>query len=253
MLEKSLFKKKQVIPYITFGYPSLKETSDLIKFFINSGIEILELGIPFSDPVADGPTIQFSSQVALKNGTNIEKILELIDKNSFAKSINIVFMTYLNPVVIYGIEKFFAEISLSGIKGIIFPDLIPEEKNIIFPLTKKYKIDTIFLLSPVTEKIRREKIYNVSTGFVYLVTTLGTTGARKTLPKEFYNFVKTVRKETIKPLCAGFGISKKEQVVPIIDYIDGVIIGSAIIEIIKNSGVKDRYKKLTNFISQFKF
>ncbi|MFQ3676276.1 MAG: tryptophan synthase subunit alpha [Endomicrobiia bacterium] len=253
MLEKNLFKTKQVIPYITAGYPALKDTEDVIKFFIDSGIKVLELGIPFSDPVADGPTIQNSSNIALKNGVNIEKIFNLIEKNSFAKSINIIFMTYLNPVIIFGIKKFFKQMALHNIKGIIFPDLIPEEKGIFYPLNKKYKIDTIFLLSSVTEKRRRELIYKSATGFIYLVTITGTTGARKSLPTEFYNFTKTIRQETTKPLCIGFGISCREQVLPIIDYVDGIIIGSAIVEIIGNYNGKERYKKLENFLKQFKF
>ncbi len=258
MLDQNLFKKKQLLPYITAGFPTLKDTVELIKFFIDYGIEILEVGVPFSDPTADGPTIQYASNVALSNKTNLDKIFELVDKNNFSKKINIVLMTYLSPVIVYGKEKFFGQMAFLKIRGIICPDLIPEEKNIFntfnnISLKDKYKIDIIYLISPTTTFKRRKLIYNNSSGFVYMVTTTGTTGAKKSFSKEFYNFVKIVRRETEKPICAGFGISNFEQVKPIIEYVDGIIIGSAIIDLIKNYSGSERYKKIKNFFSQFKF
>ncbi len=243
--------KKQLIPFITCGFPLKKETVEIIKLFLDSGIKIIELGVPFSDPVADGPTIQYSSYIALQNRVNLGVVFDIIEETLKYQQYAAVVMTYLNPVVIYGIEKFFYTISQLGVSGIIFPDIIPEEKDIFFSYSQKYSVDTIFLLTALTQKFRRKLVYKYSTGFVYLVTLTGTTGAREVLPKYFYNFVKTVRKETDKPLCAGFGIAKPQHVLPVIDYIDGFIIGSAFIDIIRNYSGSQRYKQLKKFISQF--
>ncbi|MDW8055086.1 MAG: tryptophan synthase subunit alpha [Elusimicrobiota bacterium] len=241
-------KGKQFIPYITCGFPDRKKCVDIIKIFLEEGVEIIEIGIPFSDPVADGPTIQYSSQVALNNKVGIEEVFDTILATLKYKPYLPVIMTYLNPVIVYGIEKFLREAEKIGVKGVIFADAIIEEKDVFYPLTKKYGIDTIFLLSPTTQKERREQIYKYSQGFVYIITLAGTTGARYKLPANFYNFVKQVRKETAKPLCAGFGISRIKQILPVIEHIDGFIVGSAIIEKIR----KDKsLKELKNFVKKF--
>lgn len=240
--------KKQFIPFITCGFPNKKDTIKIIKLFLDEGIEIIEIGIPFSDPVADGPTIQYSSFVALQNGVNIDDVFDVVYETLKYKKYFPVLMTYLNPVVIYGIEKFFNKAKEVGVKGIIFADSIVETKEEFYSLTNKYGICNIFLLSPTTSFERRKLIYEHTTGFIYLLTLAGTTGARKKLPTEFYNFIKQIRKETEKPLCAGFGISKPQQVLPILKYIDGFIVGSAIIEKIKEDNT---YKNLRNFIKNF--
>jgi tryptophan synthase alpha chain len=247
----NVFKKKQFIPYITCGYPTKKDTIDIVKLFLDKGVEIIELGIPFSDPVADGPTIQYSSYIALKNGTNIDDVFDVVKETIKYKFYYPVLMTYLNPPIIYGIEKFFKKARDCGVKGIIFADCIAEE-DYVFSMSRKYNIDTILLLAPTTSYERRKIIYEKTTGFVYVVTLTGTTGERTNLPEYFYKFVKKIRKETKKPLCAGFGISKVEQVLPILDYVNGFIVGSKIINIIREQkDIRQAYKKLEEFVDEF--
>lgn len=246
-LQESFKNKKQFIPFVTCGFPKKSTTIDVIKLFLDKGVEIIEVGIPFSDPVADGPTIQYSSFVALQNEIDIEDSFEIIDKTLGYKKYLPVIMTYLNPVIIYGIEKFFRNAKKVGIKGLIFADAIVEEKDAFYNIADKNQLDCIFLLSPTTNLERRKKIYRYSKGFIYIVTVTGTTGVRKMLPEDFYKFIKKTRKETKKPLCAGFGISNPNQVLPILDYIDGFIVGSAIVEKLKQ---KD-FKGLLNLVEDF--
>jgi len=246
-LQEAFEKNKQFIPYITCGFPKKDDTVDFVKLFLDNGIEIIELGIPFSDPVADGPTIQYSSFIALKNNTTVDDVFEIVDKTLRYKRYFPVLMTYLNPVIIYGMEKFFKNAKEVGVSGIIFADTIVESKDEFYSLTNKYGICSIFLLSPTTEEHRRKLIYKYSLGFVYVLTLTGTTGARDKLPFDFYSFIKKVRNETEKPICVGFGVSKPKQVIPILNYIDGFIVGSAIIEKIK---AKD-YEGLKDLIKDF--
>lgn len=248
MILQDIFKKqKQFIPFVTCGFPTKSSTLDIIKLFLDEGVEIVEIGIPFSDPVADGPTIQYSSFIALQKKINIDDVFEVVDKTLRYKKYFPVLMTYLNPVIIYGIEKFFKKASQIGISGVIFADSIVEHRDIFYSLTKNFEISSIFLLSTTTSLERRKLIYKYTTGFIYLITLTGTTGARKSLPNYFYEFVQKVRKETQKPLCAGFGISSPRQVIPILNYVDGVIVGSAIVEKIKEGNLKS----LKNFIKEF--
>lgn len=249
MLLQNVFKKqKQFIPFVTCGFPDKKSTLDVIKLFLDEGVEVIEIGIPFSDPVADGPTIQYSSFVALQNGISIDDVFEVVDSTLKYKKYFPVLMTYLNPVVIYGIERFFKKASDIGVSGVIFADSIVENKDIFYSLTKKFGISSIFLLSPTTSLERRKLIYKYTTGFIYLVTLTGTTGARKSLPTYFYDFIKSVRKETDKPICAGFGISKPQQILPIKELVEGVIVGSAIIEKLKRENF---FKDLKKFVRGF--
>lgn len=244
-----LFKnKKQFIPFITYGYPTKRVTTEIIKLFLDEEIKIIEIGLPFSDPVADGPTIQYSSFVALKNGVNIDDLFETIELTLNYKKYYPIIMTYLNPVVIYGIEKFVKLAKSVGVEGVIFADSVVEEKELFYPIMKKYNLRCIFLLAPTTSSDRRKLIYKYSSGFVYVITLKGTTGAREKLPTEFYKFIKRIRTETLLPLCAGFGISNPKQILPIINYIDGFVIGSAIIEKIKED---KSYKSLKKFIKKF--
>ncbi|MCX7715872.1 MAG: tryptophan synthase subunit alpha [Endomicrobia bacterium] len=249
-MQEFFTEKKQFIPFITCGFPSKKGTVEVIEIFLEESIEIIEIGIPFSDPIADGPTIQYSSFIGLKNNISIDDVFETIEKTLEYKKYIPVIMTYLNPVIIYGVEKFVKNATKAGVKGVIFADCIPEEKDIFYQLTSNYGIYNIFLLSPTTNKQRRKLIYQYSTGFIYLLTLTGTTGVRDKLPLYFYEFIKKVRKETKKPLCAGFGISDPKQVSPVIDFLDGIIVGSAIIKILLQPS-SAKYNELKKFIKSF--
>ncbi|MCS7231861.1 MAG: tryptophan synthase subunit alpha [Elusimicrobiota bacterium] len=246
-MQELFINKKQFIPFVTCGFPNKKKTVEVIKLFLEESVEIIEIGVPFSDPVADGPTIQYSSYVALKNKIGIEEVFETISTTMKYKPYCPVIMTYLNPVIVYGIENFFKDAYQVGVKGVIFADSIVENVDMYYSLTTKYGICNILLLSPTTKLERRKLIYRYTTGFIYLVTLTGTTGAREKLPDYFYSFVKQIRKETKQPLCVGFGISKLDQVLGILKYIDGVIVGSFIVDLIR----KGNFEDLKNFIKKF--
>ncbi|ACI21893.1 MULTISPECIES: tryptophan synthase subunit alpha [Thermodesulfovibrio] len=222
--------KKAFIPYIMAGDPNLEETAKRLKILEQAGADLIELGVPFSDPLADGPTIQKAAERALNSGTTLRKILNFLE--DFKKSINtpIILMTYLNPVFCYGIERFFHDAKGVNVGGVIFPDLTVEESKYYRTFAKKYGIDTIFLVAPTSTPERVKKIVKASTGFVYYVSITGITGTTLSLDKSFndhINFVKSFG----KPVCVGFGVSKPEEAKYISRIADGVIVGSAIVKI----------------------
>lgn len=221
--------KKAFIPYIMAGDPDLQETAKRLKLLSNVGADLIELGVPFTDPLADGPTIQRAAERALKSGITLRKILDFL--NEFKNSIHtpIILMTYLNPVFCYGIEKFFQNAKDAKVAGVIFPDLTVEESSEYRALAKKYGIDIIFLVAPTSTPERVKKIVNASTGFVYYVSITGITGTELRLDKKFrehINFVKSFG----KPVCIGFGVSKPEEAKYVAQFADGVIVGSAIVK-----------------------
>jgi len=218
-----------------------------------SGVDLIELGIPFSDPLADGPTIQRASQRALSNGVNTGAILKMV--RSVRKKINLplVFMTYYNLVAHYGLGKFVKDSKASGVDGIIIPDLPPEEGQELSKVSKKEDFSVIFLAAPTSTKDRLKVISDKSTGFIYYVSLTGVTGARKKLPKDVISHVKSLKRITKKPICVGFGISEPKQAKRIANVADGVIVGSALIKIIeKNLKNKVLYKKVSNFAKSLK-
>jgi tryptophan synthase alpha chain len=249
---RSVFSRhgKQVIPFVTAGFPSVRATTDAVRALVDEGVRLVEIGIPFSDPVADGPTIQHTSYEALRRGMTPARALELADSLRDT-GVTIIVMTYLNPVVAYGTEHFLCEAAHAGVGGIIVSDVIPEESAALRALTSSYGIDTIFLVSPVTERRRRLAVYRASSGFVYLVTVTGTTGARTALPPEFVRFARTVRRETRQPVCAGFGISRLEHVRGALHHLDGFIIGSALADIMRTEVGTARLQRLRTFIRPF--
>ena len=242
-------KKKALITYITAGYPDLEATKKLILKLTESGADLIELGIPFSDPLADGTTIQRASQRSLLKGTNITSILRMARSVRHAVETPFVFMTYYNPILHYGIKKFIKDSKASGADGVIVPDLPPEEAKELIEISKKEDFSVIFLAAPTSTKNRLKIISAKSTGFIYYVTLTGVTGARKELPADIVQHVKSLKKITKKPVCVGFGISSPDQAKKASKMADGIIVGSAIIKIIeKNIGKKDLYKKVTAFV-----
>jgi tryptophan synthase alpha chain len=227
--------KKAFIAFITAGYPNLNTTARLIKEFDRVGVDIVELGVPFSDPMADGPVIQEASQKALENKVNLRKILNLVKKVRKFSDLPICLMTYYNPIFCFGEEKFARRASILGVDGIIIPDLPPEEGRSFIRLANKYKLVVICFISPTTSTQRIKYISSISKGFIYYVSLTGVTGPRQALPGDLMQHLKTIKKITPKPVCVGFGVSAPEQVRSIYKIADGVIVGSAIIKKIKEN------------------
>lgn len=245
--------KKAFIAFITAGYPNLSATEKLIREFDKIGIDIIELGVPFSDPMADGPVIQESSFEALKKGVHLTDILNLVKRVRKGVSIPICLMTYYNPVFCYGEKKFVEAALRSGVDGIIVPDLPPEEGRQLINLANKKGLDVIFFIAPTTSRERMKYIAKMSRGFIYYVSLTGVTGARKTLASDLIRNLKAAKSITTKPLCVGFGVSSRQQIRQIQRFCDGVIVGSAIIKNIRdNLGRPDMVKRAGNFVRTLK-
>lgn len=236
---------KALIPYITVGYPDIEATSKVVPLLAKNGCDIVELGIPFSDPIADGATIQNSSFHALMNGITVSSCFELVRQLRKSVDIPLVFMTYYNPVYHYGLEAFCDECERCGIDGMIVPDLPPEEGADLEAMLAQRNADLIYLLAPTSTKERINHVTEHSSGFIYLVSLVGVTGARKQLNKNLDAFVNRVRKKTDRPLCVGFGISTPAQARESVHVADGVIIGSRIIQLMEEDPT---LKKVEDFI-----
>lgn len=225
-------REKAFIAYITAGDPDLAATGKLVLELERSGADIIELGIPFSDPIADGPVIQAASCRALSKKANLVKIFALAEKLRKCTEIPLVFMTYYNPVLKYGLGKFFASCKKAGVDGVIVPDLPVEESGELARLGRKIGIRTIFLAAPTSTKGRMREIVRRSSGFVYYVSSTGVTGTRKSLPADMVKNVRLIRSMTAKPVAVGFGVSDASQAAAVSRIADGVIVGSAIVKII---------------------
>ena len=226
--------KKVLIAYITVGYPDVLTTIEVAHLLAENGADIIELGIPFSDPLADGMTIQHASYRALQNGVTMNTCLSVITELRQHLETPLVFMSYLNPIYKYGIANFCKDCARVGIDGLIIPDLPPEEGETFERLSRQHGIDLIYLLAPTSTSERIKLVTQHSQGFVYLVSEAGVTGTRNKLPLDLGNFVKRVRKTTSKPLCVGFGISTPEQAGIVSKIADGVIIGSKILKTVES-------------------
>lgn len=228
-------KRKAFIPFLTAGDPNLKATIDLVLAFEKSGADIVEIGVPFSDPLADGPTIQASSFRSLQKGTTLPKVFNLVKQIRQKSQIPIAFMMSYNPIFHYGEEKFVKEAVHCGVDGVIVPDLPPEEAGNLIKISRKQNFATVFFISPTTTKERMKLVAKASTGFIYYVSVAGVTGARTQMSQSYAKQIKLAKQITHKPICVGFGISKPEQVKEISKISDGIIVGSAIVsEIFKN-------------------
>lgn len=219
-------KKKAFIPYIMAGDPTLDDTAKRLELLSASGADLIELGVPFTDPLADGPTIQRAAERALSSGTTLRKILKFL--NEIRIDTPIILMTYLNPVFRYGIENFFRDAKQAKVAGVIFPDLTVEESEIYRAFAKRYGIDIIFLVAPTSTPQRIKKIVKASTGFVYYVSITGITGSQLRLDATFRQHIDFV-KSFGKPVCIGFGVSSPEDASYVAQFADGVIVGSSIV------------------------
>ncbi|GAB6886876.1 tryptophan synthase subunit alpha [Desulfothermus okinawensis JCM 13304] len=235
--------KKTIMPFLPAGYPNKKKFWDYIKEMDECGADIIEIGVPFSDPVADGPVVEKASNIALENGVNLEWILEGLNKNKKDLSCEVVLMGYCNPFFKYGFEKLAKGLKESGASGIIIADLPLEESIPIKPIFDSHNISLIYLVGLNTYSIRLEKYSKLTSGFVYFVSVLGTTGARDRLPEELKQKLKSAREIFDLPLAIGFGIKSPSQLIEINPYIDGIVFGSSIIEHITNGkDIKEFFK-----------
>jgi len=242
-------KHKALIPYVTVGYPSLQATLKAVPLLAKLGCDIVELGIPFSDPMADGATIQKSSYYALQNGVTPQLCLEVAKQLRQETDIPLVFMTYLNPVFSYGFQEFCAACASSGVSGLIIPDLPPEEGSELETIMQRLGLDLIYLLAPTSTEERLRLVATKSRGFIYLVSVTGVTGARDSLPENLEAFVNRVRRVATQPLCVGFGISTAEQAKRVACMADGVIVGS---QIIRYMEADDESKALKDFVKRLR-
>jgi len=234
---------KAFVAYVTVGYPSMWATLQAVPLLAECGCDIIELGIPFSDPLADGTTIQKASFDALQNGVTPKTCLEVAQKLRLKTDVPLVFMSYYNPIFHYGVEEFCAECEQVDVDGLIIPDLPPEEGTELSDATHKHGLDLIYLLAPTSTDERIKLIAEKSSGFIYLVSVTGVTGARASLPQELSSFVAQVKQTTDKPLCVGFGISTPEQAKQVAEISDGVIIGSRIIQLLESGLSLDSLRK----------
>lgn len=225
--------KKAFIGFITGGDPSLEKTEEFILEMVRAGTDLVEIGIPFSDPIAEGPVIQAASQRALAAGTTTDKLFALVESVRKKTDVPIVFMTYLNPVFVYGYERFCQRCEDVGVDGIIVPDLPFEEKGELAPIARRHGVAVISLIAPTSEE-RIAKIAAQGEGFLYVVSSMGVTGVRSEIRTDLASILAAVRKSSSVPAAVGFGINTPEQVQKIWGQTDGVIVGSALVKIIES-------------------
>ncbi len=220
-----------LMPYFTLGYPDPDRSEAVLRAIAASGADLIELGVPFSDPPADGPTIQHSTQVALEHGMTVARCLEMTARlRSFGVTQPLLLMGYVNPVLAYGIERYVRDAAASGADGLIVPDLPPEEAGELKDAAARHGLAMIFLVAPTSTPERLAIVAANSTGFLYLVSVAGVTGARQGLPVDLGAFVARCRAATRLPIAVGFGIAGPEQARAVAKLADGVIVGSALID-----------------------
>ena len=226
---------KAFIPFLTAGDPNLEKTEEFILEMERSGADLIEIGIPFSDPIAEGIVIQEADIRALASGTTTDKIFDMVAKVRPQVRIPLVFMTYLNPVFHYGYDRFFRRCQEAGIDGIIIPDLPFEEKGELDGIAAAHGVDLISMIAPTSEE-RIQKIAAEAKGFLYVVSSMGVTGVRSEITTNLGAILENIRKATDVPACVGFGINTPEQAAEIASIADGVIVGSAIVRLAEQYG-----------------
>ncbi len=247
-------KRAAFIPYITAGDPNLETTAALLPALDRGGADLIELGIPFSDPIADGPANQRAATRALDAGTKLSGIFEVISRCRAEVEAPILLFTYFNPIHARGVERFAEQAAASGVDGVLCLDLPPEEaRESYLPALRNHGLDTVFLLAPTSTKPRIKAVAEVSSGFIYYVSRTGVTGSHEPLPKELAKEVKALRRRVKLPVAVGFGISSPEQVAAVAKVADAVVVGSALVRLVEDGGMsedlpqtlEDRVRELT--------
>jgi tryptophan synthase alpha chain len=234
---------KALVTYVTVGYPSVEATLKVVPLLAGAGADIIELGVPFSDPLADGVTIQRASFHALQNGVTLETCLDVAAKLRHRVQTPLVFMSYFNPLLQHGLDRLCRECNRAGVDGLIIPDLPPEEGGPLEKASDGCGVDIVYLLAPTSTPQRIRLVAEHSRGFIYLVSVTGVTGARQELP-DLTRFVARVRKITKRPLCVGFGIATPEQAAQVAEVADGIIVGSRLVQLMEEDPSLERVAAL---------
>jgi tryptophan synthase alpha chain len=228
-----------LVAYVTAGDPSLAATEQIVLAAADAGADVIELGVPFSDPVADGPTIQRASERALRGGTTLTGVLDLVRRLRGRTQVPLVLFSYFNPILQMGIEKFADAAASAGADGVLATDLTPEESEDYRAVLRSRGLDTIFLAAPTSTDARLKLIAGVSSGFLYLISRTGVTGVRESLPEDLPGLVRRIRKFTSLPVAVGFGISLPTHVTVLGGIADAAVVGSAIVAEIEKAGSSD--------------
>lgn len=241
-------KRPALVAYITAGDPSPDRTADLVAALERGGVDLVELGVPFSDPIADGPVIQSASERALAAGTSVATVLEIAEQIRTRSEIPLLLFSYLNPILRYGVDALSREAVRCGIDGCLLTDLSVEEADKTVQSIRAAGLDTVFLASPTSPRRRLELVAKYSTGFVYLVSRTGVTGERQNIESSLDTLVRNMRQVTDLPLAVGFGISTPEQAAEVGRLADGVVVGSAFVRVVEqNRNSPDLEAKLEAF------
>jgi tryptophan synthase alpha chain len=243
---------KALVTFITAGDPDLATTEEMIHLLEGAGADIIELGVPFSDPMADGPTIQLSSERALSAGTTLTGILETVRSVRSSSTVPIILMGYLNPIHAYGYERFCRDAALAGVDGVLLVDMPPEESDDFLKSAGVHGLNVIFLLTPTSDSSRIATVNRLGKGFIYYVTVTGVTGARQEVSETLAAELSRIKAGVELPIMAGFGISTPEQAASVAALADGVVVGSAIVKLFQQyTGTKLR-TELKRFVSELK-
>jgi tryptophan synthase alpha chain len=245
----SFTKRPALVAYVTCGDPNLAATRAIVLAAIEAGADIIELGVPFSDPVADGPVIQRASERALRHGTSLEQVLMLGKEVRKQSQAGLIIFSYLNPILRMGLTKFSAALEDAGIDGALITDLPVEEAEEYLRDMRKRRLDTIFLAAPTSPDHRLKQIAKASTGFVYAVSRTGVTGAQKQLPEDARDLVRRLRRHTKLPIAVGFGISSAVQFAAVGEFAEAAVVGSAIVETIERNPGKEP-EAVAQFVGQ---
>lgn len=240
--------RRALIPFLTAGDPDPATTAGLLDCLAASGADIIELGVPFSDPMADGPVIQAASLRALEAGTTLERVLHLVRDFRLRSQTPVVLMGYYNPVLQYGPERFAEEAAAAGVDGVLLVDLPPEEAEELRPHLRRFNVAMIHLLAPTTPAERRREIAGSAEGYLYYVSMTGVTGAARVDPEAIAGEVEQVRRESPVPVAVGFGIASPQDAAAVARFADGVVVGSALVRVIAEHGHSDR---LTDEVAAF--
>jgi tryptophan synthase alpha chain len=243
-------KRAAFIAYLTAGDPTPQHTPELVAALVRGGVDLIELGVPFSDPIADGPVIQRAADRALKAGTTLHKVLDIAREIRKTLEVPLLLFTYLNPAMRYGLEKLAQDAKAAGIDGCLLTDVSVEEAGPYVELMREAGLDTVFLAAPTSTERRLKLVADYSTGFVYLVSRTGVTGERADLSGSLAPLIQRMRAATSLPLAAGFGISTPEQARAVAKMADGVVVGSAIVREIETRGTPDAVEALARSLAQ---